>query len=103
MGADFLLKGSPLLLQELREFMLRALGFGDFVFRRSDGSEVARAADLRGLEEKLATVPEESISFHAARNHFSAGSRRAPSSPWPTSCGRAASPTSRTSRRCART
>ena len=27
--------------------------------------------DLRGLEEKLASVPEESILHHAGRNHFS--------------------------------
>jgi CheY-like chemotaxis protein len=70
-GADFLLKGSPLLLQELREVMLEDFGFGDFVFRRPDGTELARAADLRGLEETLATVPEESIVHHAGRNHFS--------------------------------
>jgi CheY-like chemotaxis protein len=70
-GADFLLKGSPLLLQELRDVMLRHFGFGDFVFRRPDGTEVARAADLRGLEETLATVPEESLVHHAGRNHFS--------------------------------
>jgi len=30
-GADFLLKGSPLLLQELRDVMLERFGFGDFV------------------------------------------------------------------------
>ena len=36
-----------------------------------DGSEVDRASDLRGLEEKLATVPAESIVHHAGRNHFS--------------------------------
>jgi len=70
-GADFLLKGSPLLLQELRDVMLEHFGFGDFVFRRPDGTEVGRAADLRGLEEQLATVPEESIVHHAGRNHFS--------------------------------
>jgi CheY-like chemotaxis protein len=70
-GANFLLKGSPLLLQELREVMLRDFGFGDFVFRRPDGSEVDRAPDLRSLEEKLASVPEESIVHHAGRNHFS--------------------------------
>jgi CheY-like chemotaxis protein len=70
-GADFLLKGSPLLLQELRDVMLERFGFGDFVFRQPDGTEVARAADLRGLEERLATVPEESIVHHAGRNHFS--------------------------------
>jgi CheY-like chemotaxis protein len=70
-GADFLLKGSPLLLQELRDVMLEHFGFGDFVFRLPDGREVDRAADLRGLEEKLATVPEESLVHHAGRNHFS--------------------------------
>jgi CheY-like chemotaxis protein len=70
-GADFLLKGSPLLLQELRDVMLEHFGFGDFVFRGPEGTEVARAADLRGLEETLATVPEESLVYHAGRNHFS--------------------------------
>ena len=70
-GANFLLKGSPLLLQELREVMLRDFGFGDFVFRRPDGSEADRAADLRELEKKLGSVPEESIVHHAERNHFS--------------------------------
>jgi CheY-like chemotaxis protein len=70
-GANFLLKGSPLLLQELREVMLQDFAFGDFVFRTADGTEVSRAADLRSLEEQLAIVPEESILRHAGRNHFS--------------------------------
>ena len=70
-GANFLLKGSPLLLQELREVMLQDFAFGDFVFRAKDGTEVARAADLRSLEEQLAIVPEESIQRHASGNHFS--------------------------------
>ncbi len=71
LGADFLLKGSPLLLQELREVMLEHFGFGDFVFRTPDGTEVGRAADLRGLEARLAEAPEPSLLYHAARNHFS--------------------------------
>jgi CheY-like chemotaxis protein len=70
-SANFLLKGSPLLLQELREVMLSDFGFGDFVFRRPDGEEVGRAADLRQLEQTLGSVPEESLVHHAARNHFS--------------------------------
>jgi hypothetical protein len=70
-GFDFLLKGSPLLLQELRRFMTENFGFGDFVFRLADGREAARAQDLRTLEEHLRSVPAESIAFHAARNHFS--------------------------------
>ena len=70
-GADFLLKGSPVLLQELRRFMVDYFGFGDFVFRTPDGREVGRALDLKGLEEKLRAVPVESVVYHAERNHFS--------------------------------
>ena len=70
-GASFLLKGSPRLLHELREFMLSHFGFGDFVFRMNDGREVGRATDLMTLEEQLKHVPDESILFHARRNHFS--------------------------------
>ena len=70
-GADFLLKGSPVLLQELRRFMVDYFGFGPFVFRTAEGREVGRAFDLRGLEEKLRTVPVESVTYHAERNHFS--------------------------------
>jgi CheY-like chemotaxis protein len=70
-GASFLLKGSPTLLQQLRRFMVDHLGFGDFVFRTPNGREVARARDLRELEERLATVPVESLAYHGERNHFS--------------------------------
>ncbi len=70
-GASFLQKGSATLLQQLRHFMSEHLGFGDFVFRASDKSEVARARDLREFEEKLATVPADSLAYHAGRNHFS--------------------------------
>src|SRR5262249_19409483 len=41
-GASFLLKGSPTLLGQLRQFMVERLGFGDFVFRLPDGTEVGR-------------------------------------------------------------
>ncbi len=70
-GASFLLKESPVLLQQLRDFMASAFGFGDFVFRLPEGAEVARAQDLQDLMEKLETVPAESIAFHASANHFS--------------------------------
>ncbi|MGE5357956.1 MAG: PEP/pyruvate-binding domain-containing protein [Bacteroidales bacterium] len=70
-GASFLLKGSPLLLNQLRRFMIDHFGFGDFVFRMQGGREVGRASDLRGLEEQLRVVPAESIAYHSERNHFS--------------------------------
>ncbi|HEV8239159.1 MAG TPA: PEP/pyruvate-binding domain-containing protein [Thermoanaerobaculia bacterium] len=72
MGVGFLDKGSPTLLADLSEFLRLQLGFGDFVFRTRDGGEeVGRAHDLRELEQQVAVVPEESIAYHAARNHFS--------------------------------
>jgi CheY-like chemotaxis protein len=70
-GAGFLLKRSPRLLQQLREFMADRFSFGDFVFRLPDGQEVGRADSLRSLEEQLSIVPDESVRFHAERNHFS--------------------------------
>ena len=71
-GASFLLKGSPVLLKQVRRFMVDNFAFGDFVFHMPDGGgEVARAHDLRSLVENLKTVPVESIAFHGERNHFS--------------------------------
>ncbi len=70
-GASFLLKSSPRLLHELREFMLSNFGFGDFDFRLNDGRHVGYATNLRTLEEQLKIVPDESILYHAHRNHFS--------------------------------
>jgi CheY-like chemotaxis protein len=71
MGAGFLLKGSPTLLHDLRDFMLDNFGFGDFVFRTRSGREVGRAFNLKSLEEQLQVVPDETILYHAERNHFS--------------------------------
>ncbi len=71
MGADFLLKGSPTLLQDLRRFVVDNFFFGDFVFSLPDGTPVGRAKDMKSLLEMLRTVPAESIALHAERNDFS--------------------------------
>jgi len=70
-SASFLLKGSPVLLHQLRDVLVERFGFGDFVFRLPDHREVDRAEDLRSMIAKLSTVPDESIAYHAERNHFS--------------------------------
>ncbi len=70
-GASFLHKNSPRLLHELREFMLGNFGFGDFVFINNQGKEVFRATNLSELEEALKNIPDESLVYHASRNHFS--------------------------------
>lgn len=70
-GASFLYKNSPRLLHDLQEFMLNHFGFGDFVFEMRNRTPVGRAANLKELAEQLALIPEESLLFHAERNHFS--------------------------------
>ena len=71
LNVSFLLKNSPTLLKDLRKFMKERFSFGDFVFSLPDGTEVGRAKDLRDLEKKLHTVPDDSILYHGERNHFS--------------------------------
>ena len=70
-GYSFLRKRSPTLLKDLRRILTEQFGFGDFVFRLPDTSEVGRAKDLNELEEQLQKVSAESIVFHAQSNHFS--------------------------------
>jgi len=70
-GYSFLRKRSPTLLQDLRRILTEQFGFGDFVFRLPDASEVGRAKDLNELEEQLQLVPAESLVFHSQSNHFS--------------------------------
>lgn len=71
LNLSFMPKGSPNPSQYLRQFMTEYFSFGDFIFRTPEGHEVGRAADLKSLREQLEYVPEESVRFHAERNHFS--------------------------------
>lgn len=70
-GVSFLLKQSPTMLNDLREFMVNNFAFGDFVFRKPGGEEISKASDLTSLEKILKTIPSESIKYHSERNHFS--------------------------------
>ncbi len=70
-GTSFVHKDSPLLINEMRQFMKHHFSFGEFIFRMPDGTEVGRANNLRELENQLKLVPSESIAYHGERNHFS--------------------------------
>ncbi len=70
-GASFLLKGSRLLLNQLRRSLQHDLGFGDFTFRMSDGREIGRAGNLRSLAQQIREAPDDSMVFHGKHNHFS--------------------------------
>ncbi|MDD2804952.1 MAG: PEP/pyruvate-binding domain-containing protein [Elusimicrobiales bacterium] len=69
--ASFMHKAAPDLAKQLRAFIQRYFGFGDFVFSDTHGMEMARAADLHTMLKLLKVVPIDSIIYHASRNHFS--------------------------------
>ena len=67
----FLNKQSPNLLKKLGSFINENFGFGEFVFKLPDGTELARAANFRQIQESVGRVDAQSLVFHAERNHFS--------------------------------
>ncbi|PHR30468.1 MAG: phosphoenolpyruvate synthase/pyruvate phosphate dikinase [Desulfotalea sp.] len=69
--AVFLDKNSPLIRDELHNFFLNYLGFGDFVFRLPDETVIGKASSLYEFEKKLKVIPEECLRYHTLRNHFS--------------------------------
>ncbi len=69
--AAFVDKNSDTLHQDVRRFFKEHLGFGDFIFRMPDGSEIGRASTLKALERHLTTIPEASFRYHCDRNDFS--------------------------------
>ena len=71
LGAFFIYKKSRRLLQSLREFMLRHLGFGDFIFRLTDGTVVGKARNIMELYQAISAVPNESLVYHGSHDHFS--------------------------------
>lgn len=71
LGAGFLMKRSKTLTHELSEYIGREFGFGDFVVVNEKGREKARAHDLQGAEQIIATLPEELLTRLRSKNYVS--------------------------------
>ena len=70
--AAFLNKMSKTLLMDLRVKITENFGFGDFLFINPvTGEEEARIENLRGLQESLFKISDESLYFHVSRNNIS--------------------------------
>ncbi len=67
----FIDKNSETLYEDFQDFITNYLGFGDFVFKDSHGNAIASAANIREFEQQLYNIPDDSLLFHARRNHFS--------------------------------
>lgn len=67
----FLNKNSSSLLHDLRTYILENYGFGSFVFKYPDGRVIDEATDITSLERIIRSLPDESLYYHATKNHFS--------------------------------
>ncbi|HBX53737.1 MAG: pyruvate, phosphate dikinase [Bacteroidetes bacterium RIFOXYA12_FULL_35_11] len=71
LNALFINKNSESLLQDLKGFVIYHLGFGQFVFRTDEGRQLTVAKTMKEFEAQLKLIPDESIKYHALKNHFS--------------------------------
>jgi hypothetical protein len=69
--SNFINKNSESLLQDLKSFINYYLGFGHFVYRDTKGRQIAVAKSMKEFEAYLQTIPEDSLVYHAMKNHFS--------------------------------
>ncbi len=69
--STFINKNSETLLQDVRNFIMHHLGFGNFVYRDSGGRKIAEARSLKEFEKHISSIPSESLVYHGKRNHFS--------------------------------
>ncbi len=69
--ALYLDKNAPSLQENIKTFLVKHLGYGDFIFRMPDGAAYDQATNLYSLEKKLVTIPQESFLFHSRHNDFS--------------------------------
>jgi len=69
--SNFINKNSESLLQDLKSFINYYLGFGHFVYRDTNGRQIAVAKSMKEFEAYLQTVPEDSLVYHSMKNHFS--------------------------------
>ena len=67
----FINKNSDSLLDELKRYLIKYLGYGDFTFKNWQGELLGVAHSLREFELFIKKVPDDSIYRHAVKNQFS--------------------------------
>ncbi len=71
-NCTFIYKESDTLAHDIRHVIKYNMGFGDFIYRNEKGEELGfRAKTLDDFERYLEVIPEDSLKYHALRNHFS--------------------------------
>ncbi|MBN2892978.1 MAG: pyruvate, phosphate dikinase [Bacteroidales bacterium] len=69
---SFIYKDSDILAHDIKRVVKYHMGFGDFIYRDANGIEIGYIArNLDDFEYFLDKIPDESLMYHALRNHFS--------------------------------
>lgn len=72
LNAAFISKHSKSYPQDLRREIMAGFGFGDFIIiDPSTHREIMRIRDLKDLQTHLYEIPDDSLRYHLAHNHFS--------------------------------
>lgn len=72
LNVGFINKSSKTISVELRNYIREYFAFGDFVFIDPDtGEEIARATDLKSIQELLFQVPDNALRYQLVRNQMS--------------------------------
>ena len=72
LDAGFLNKYSKNLLNELRDYIFKNFGFGEFVFIDPKTMKPAfTASDLKSMQELVLLVPDDILEYHTRRDDFS--------------------------------
>lgn len=70
-GADFINKNSESLALDIHNYIYKRLGFGNFVFKDTDGNPIMIAHNMAEFQEMFRIVPESALAYHGQRNSFS--------------------------------
>lgn len=70
-GADFINKNSESLSVDIHNYIYKRLGFGNFVFKDTEGNPIMVAHNMAEFQEMIRTVPENALAYHGKRNSFS--------------------------------
>ena len=70
-GADFINKNSESLALDIHNYIYKRLGFGNFVFKDTDGNPIMIAHNMTEFQEMFRIVPESALAYHGQRNSFS--------------------------------
>ncbi|PIF02300.1 MAG: pyruvate, phosphate dikinase [Draconibacterium sp.] len=70
-GADFINKNSESLSMDILNFLYRRLGFGNFIFKGTDGKPLGEAQNLEQFQKMFREIPDGALQYHGSRNSFS--------------------------------